>query len=276
MLSFCLMAIGARELSGEISTFQMLFFRSVIGLVAISLMITLTRRKAHVFTRRLTLHGVRNLFHFLGQYGWFVGISLLPLAEVFALEFTVPVWTTLIAWLFLGEKLTQNKIVALFFGLLGVGIIVKPGIEVISLASLIVLGAAVCYSISHACTKSLASTEHPFTILFMMCLIQLPIGLAFTIPNWKMPMGGQWGWLLVIGVTALSAHFCMTKAMQYVEVTTVVIMDFFRLPAIAVVGVLLYGESFELSLLVGALFMLVGNLWVMSKLKANPKKSANQ
>ncbi len=271
LLSFCLMAIGARELSGEVSTFQMLFFRSVIGLVAISLLMFATRTTAHVFTRRLRLHGLRNVFHYAGQYGWFVGIGLLPLAEVFALEFTVPLWTAIIAWLFLGEALTKAKLAAIGFGLLGVFIIVKPGYEVVNLASLIVLGAAMCYSISHACTKSLSATEHPFTILFMMCVIQLPIGFVLALPSWQMPVGTQWNWLLLIGVTALSAHFCMTKAMQYADVTSVVIMDFFRLPAIAVVGVFLYNEQFEWSLLLGALLMLLGNVAAMSKLKAGNK-----
>ena len=165
----------------------------------------------------------------------------------------------------------QRDLILIVGGFLGVFIIVKPGYEVVNLASLIVLGAAMCYSISHACTKSLSATEHPFTILFMMCVIQLPIGFVLALPSWKMPVGTQWNWLLLIGVTALSAHFCMTKAMQYADVTSVVIMDFFRLPAIAVVGVLLYNEQFEWSLLLGALLMLLGNVAAMSKLKAGNK-----
>ncbi|MGI2870054.1 hypothetical protein [Vibrio alginolyticus] len=96
LLSFCLMAIGARELSGEIHTSQVMLVRSVLGLLVVSLFIVITKNFSAFSTKRAGLHGVRNVFHFLGQYGWLVGITLLPLAEVFALEFTVPLWTAII------------------------------------------------------------------------------------------------------------------------------------------------------------------------------------
>ncbi|MGD8112715.1 DMT family transporter [Vibrio sp. TRT 17S01] len=260
LASFCLMAVGARELSGAVSTFQVLFFRSVIGLFVVSVVILSLGNFTLFSSRRMKLHSTRNIFHFAGQYGWFVGIGLLPLAEVFALEFTVPLWTLLIACLFLNEALTKRKLLSIVMGILGVIIIVQPGVEVMNIASLIVLGAAVAYAVSHASTKSLASTEHPLTILFYMCAIQLPIGFSFAIFDWQFPNQTQWLWIVVIGLTAMSAHYCMTKAMQFAEVSTVVTMDFLRLPLIAVVGVLLYSEPFELSLLIGAALMLAGNL----------------
>lgn len=274
LVSFCLMAVGARELSGQIDTFQILFFRSAIGLVVISLVIASTRNIKLFRSDRMSLHGVRNIFHFAGQYGWFVGIGLLPLAEVFALEFTVPLWTALIAWFFLNEKLTIKKTISIILGITGVIVIVQPGIEIINFASLIVLGAAICYSVAHASTKSLSSTESPLTILFLMCLMQLPIGFCFSLLNWQNPTGIQWAWITAVGITALSAHYCMTKAMQYAEVTAVVTMDFFRLPVIAVVGVALYAESFETTLIVGALLMLLGNLLNMYTARNRYKATA--
>lgn len=273
LLSFCLMAIGARELSGEIGTFQVLFFRGVIALAVISAVIFATGQQHLLRTRRLKLHTIRNLFHFAGQYGWFVGIGLLPLAQVFALEFTVPLWTAVIAALFLGEQLTKRKLIAILLGFIGVLIIVRPGIEIVSPAAFIVLASAVCYAVSHSSTKSLARSEHPLTILFLMCLIQLPVGFTLALPEWQLPQGTQWLWLAIIGVTALTAHYCMTKAMQHADVSIVVTMDFLRLPVIALVGVFLYQEEFELALLVGALLMLMGNLF---NLYPNNKKAPNQ
>jgi len=260
LASFCLMAIGARELNGQLDTFQVLFFRSLIGLLIISVVIVALGAPKLFTTRRVKLHTFRNVFHFGGQYGWFVGIGLLPLAEVFAIEFTVPVWTALIACTFLGEKLTFRKVISIVLGLAGVMVIVKPGIGIMSAASITVLIAAICYAVSHASTKGLSSSEHPLTILFYMCLIQLPIGLVFSLSDWALPSGNEWGWVLVVGITALSAHYCMTKAMQSAEVTMVVTMDFLRLPIIALVGVLVYSESLELSLFIGAALMLFGNL----------------
>lgn len=260
LVSFSLMAIGARELGGHVDTFLILFFRSLIGLIIVSLLIVKSGQFRLFRTQRMGLHTLRNVFHFGGQYGWFVGIGLLPLAEVFALEFTVPFWTLLIACLFLNEKLSARKVGAIALGTAGVWLIVEPGGELINPAAIIVLAAAIGYSVAHATTKSLSSTEHPLTILFLMCLIQLPIGLGFSLVDWQLPTGWQWAWISVVGVTALTAHYCITKAMQNAEASIVVTMDFLRLPVIGMVGIALYSEPFETTLMCGALLMLMGNL----------------
>ncbi len=260
LASFCLMAISVRELSSEINTFQILFFRSAIGLVIISVIILASQRR-HLFkSQRLKQHALRNIFHFSGQYGWFLGLALLPLAQVFALEFTTPLWTMLIAAWVLKEKITRKKIMAILLGLTGVYIIVAPGSEIFNAISFIVLGAAICYAIAHISTKSLSQSEHPLTILFYMCAIQLPIAGLLTFNNWYLPNPIQWAWLLLVGITALTAHYCIAKAMHNSEVSTVVTLDFLRLPLIAAVGVMLYSESFNISIIVGAALMLLGNL----------------
>ncbi|MEK6200789.1 DMT family transporter [Psychrobacter sp. P11G5] len=263
LTSFCLMAIGARELNSQIGVFQILFFRSIVGLLVLLPIIFLSnfssKKSNFLFPKRIKLHLVRNLFHFAGQYGWFLGIGLLPLATVFAIEFTVPFWTIIISYLFLKESITVKKIIAVLLGILGVIVIVQPSLDVAHYASLIVLGAAICYAFSHVATKSLSNTESPITIIFMMCLIQAPLGLLLFIEGWTTPAGIQWLWLVIIGVTALSAHYCMTKAMQHAEVTFVVTMDMFRLPLISLIGVLIYAEHFSVALILGMLLIVAGN-----------------
>jgi len=248
---------------------QILFYRSLIGLIIISFIIIFLNNKNLIFSHRIKIHVLRNIFHFGGQYGWFLGIGLLPLAEVFALEFTVPFWTALIAWLFLKEPLTSRKLLAIAIGLIGAVVIVKPGAEIFNPASFIVLTAAILYAVSHTTTKSLSSTESPITIVFFMCLVQSPIGLLFSISKWQNPTIEQWAWIAAIGLTALSAHYCMSKAMQFTEVTTVVIIDFIRLPLIAMAGVLFYHEKFEITLIVGGILMLAGNVVGMKALKSH-------
>ena len=270
LASFCILAIGARELSGELTIAQSLCIRSAIGLVFLSAVYFI---RSQIFKDKqlksltsqprvnvIKLHLFRNVFHFIAQYGWFFGIGLLPLAEVFALEFTVPIWTLLIASFFLDEKVTMNKLIAIFLGTLGVIAIVQPGYALIDYASIIVLGSAICFAISHTTTKSLAKTESPLTILLFMCIVQLPIGLFLSLSSWVWPQGEQWLWLTVIGLSALSAHYCLAKAMKYAEITTIITLDFFRLPLIAMVGVFFYNEAFELPLLIGGALMLIGNL----------------
>ena len=265
LLSFCLMAVSVRELSGEIHTFQMLFFRSVIGLIVIGCLI-LYKEQLHLMkTQKIKLHLVRNSFHFLGQFGWFIGIALLPLAEVFALEFTAPLWTLIIASLVLNESLTTKKIIALVLALVGVFIIVKPGTELFNPVSLIVLAAAFSYAVSYVSTKALTSTEHVLTILFFMNVIQLPMSLPFSIYYWVTPDWLQLGLLFVIGGTALSAHFCLTQAMGLSDASTVVMLDFLRLPLIILVGVVLYQEAFDMGLVLGAGLMMFANLMNVAK-----------
>lgn len=259
LTSFCLMAVGARELNSEIGIFQILFFRSIVGLLVLVPIILLSKQSDFLYPKRINLHIVRNLFHFAGQYGWFLGIGLLPLATVFAIEFTTPFWTIIISYIFLKEAITVKKVIAVLLGILGILVIVQPSTEVSQFASLIVLGAAICYAFSHVATKSLSNTQSPITIIFMMCLIQAPLGLLLFIEGWTTPVGIQWLWLVIIGLTALSAHYCMTKAMQYAEVTFVVTMDMFRLPLISIIGVLLYAEHFSVALVIGILLIVTGN-----------------
>ena len=260
LLSFCLMAIGARELAGEIPVFQTLFVRSAVGLLCVVAILYVTKQAALIKTKALGLHVFRNSFHLAGQYGWFLGIGLLPLAEVFALEFTVPIWTAIFASIVLKETLTRRKLIAIACGLLGVLVIVQPGVAIVNVASLIVLGAAICYAIAHTSTKALSATEKPIVILFYMCLVQLPVALALSLSAWVWPVGVQWVWLVSIALSALSAHYCMVKAMHYAEITIIVTMDFLRLPLIAMLGMLLYQEQFEFAIMLGGALMLLGNL----------------
>lgn len=260
LLSFSLMAVSVRELSAEIHTFQMLLFRSVMGLIVIAFIIIKTRQFSLVKSQRLKLHALRNSFHFLGQFGWFIGIGLLPLADVFALEFTAPLWTILIAALFLNEGITKAKIISLMLATAGVILIVKPSSELFNPASLIVLLAAFSYAVAYVSTKALTSTEHVLTILFLMNLMQLPLALPFSLYYWVTPDLLQFTWLTVIGITALSAHYCLTHAMKVADASTVVMLDFLRLPLIILIGIMFYQEPLSIMLLVGAGLMLLANL----------------
>jgi drug/metabolite transporter (DMT)-like permease len=258
LASFMAMAIAGRELAPALSTFQILLFRSLIGLVVISLVLTRSGW-AQIRTRQPWLHLVRNVAHFGGQYGWFYGLAFIPLAEVFALEFTTPVWTALLATFLLGERITRPRIIAIAMGLLGLLLILRPGLEVIQPAALAVLGAAFGYALSHTLTKRITRSDSPLSVLFFMTVIQLPLALIPALPNWNTPPPALWPWLLVVGLAALSAHYCLTSALRLADANVVVPMDFLRLPLIALVGFLFYQEPLDWLVLVGAAVMLAGN-----------------
>jgi len=258
--SFMAMALGGREMSGAgMSTFQILLIRSLVGLIIVSALLSRSGW-AQVSGKRLGLHMGRNLGHFAGQFGWFYGIAMIPLAEVFAIEFTTPMWTAIIAPLVLGERMTRSRFLAIAFGTVGVLMILRPGIAVVHPAALVVLGAAACYAMSYVLTRKLASTESALAILFWMTFMQLPLALVPALANWVSPPPALWPWLLVVGATGLSAHYCMTRALRLADATVVVPMDFLRLPMAAFAGFLFYGETLDWLVLAGATVMLLGNL----------------
>lgn len=257
LVSFMAMAIGGRELSFELETFEILFFRSLIGLLITSFLL-LKRGWAQVLTQSLGIHVLRNIAHFVGQFGWFYGIAWISLAEVFAIEFTVPVWTAVLSMFFLGERLTQTRMIAIGLGFLGMLIILRPGVVVVNPVSLIVLVGALGYAISHTLTRKLVLRDTPLTILFYMTVIQLPLALVPSLGTWVTPSLAAWPWLIIVGISALSAHYSMARALVHADAMVVVAMDFLRLPLIALVGFVFYTESLNWFVLSGALVMLGG------------------
>ncbi len=257
LISFAIMAVSGRELSGALTTFQILFWRSLIGLIAVSLLFSIIGWPA-VRTHRLTTHLGRNVIHFAGQYGWFFGISVIPLTQVFAIEFTTPIWVMLIAALFLGEAITRTRIAALGLGFAGILIILQPGFQTIELAQLAVLGAAVCYASSYVFTKTLVNTDTPLAIMFYMTLMQMPLALIGGLADWNWPVGSQWLWAILAGVSGLTAHYSFSRALKLADATIVTPMDFLRLPLIAVIGYFAYQEAFDATVLLGAAIIFAG------------------
>jgi drug/metabolite transporter (DMT)-like permease len=259
LTSTSMMAVSIREIGPGLSAFQILFIRSFIGLIIVATVIGLSGKTQQFFTQQPKLHLARSVFHFCGQYGWITGVTLLPLAEVFAIEFTAPIWTVILAAAFLNERLTPVKISSVFLAMVGVFIIVKPSNEIINPASLLVLATAVFFAASYVVTKLLAYTESPLTVLLYMSAVQCILGFAFGIAGWVQPAVSQWLWIMVLALAGLAAHFSITKALQIAETSLVVTIDLLRLPLISLVGIILYGEYGPVTLLAGSLLILAGN-----------------
>jgi drug/metabolite transporter (DMT)-like permease len=264
VLSFTTMAIAARQLLAHMAPFQVLFFRSII-MLAIVLVVVAQAEPGASRTRRLPLHLLRNVVHFGGQYCWVFAIGALPLAMVFAIEFTMPVWTALLAALLLRERLTRNRLVMLALGLAGVLLILRPGFGIFHPAALVALAAAFLYAGNMIATKRLSATDSPLAVLFWMSLIQTPLALATALPQWVSPPASDLPWMLLIGVGSYTAHYCMTRAFKLADATVVVPIDFTRLPLIAVIGALFYGEAFDPMIIVGAAVIFAGTYYSLSR-----------
>lgn len=259
LVSFSVMAVSVRELLHTLGSFEILFIRSLMSLLI--LLFLLPGRVSSLRTRHFGLHVLRNCFHFAGQYAWVYAISLLPLATVFAIEFTMPVWAAVLAMIFLGERLNQGRIVMLALGVVGVFVMLRPGVQVIQPAALVMLLGAFAYASTMIATKRLAGHDSAFAILFYMAVIQLPLGLVPALPQWVWPGWRDLPWVLALGVVGLSAHYCMTRAFRIADAMVVVPIDFLRLPLIAVVGALFYDEPLQLVIMIGAAIIFAGTFY---------------
>jgi len=258
--SVCLMAITGRELSTSYTTAQVLFVRGVIGVVVIGALALYYRSSIDIDIRVLPLHFLRNIAHFAGQYGWFYAIAALPLAEVIAIEFTAPLFVLILAAVFLKENLSLTRLIAVVIAFIGVTFVVKPGFNSVSVATYGMLATAFFYAITTVTTKKLAMKQTALMILLMMVLIQLPLSFALVESEWHSPTNYQALLLLVVGLSALSAHYCFSKAMAVAEAMTVVTIDYLRLPIMVILGWLLYGEQLDLGFWIGAALILSANI----------------
>ena len=208
------------------------------------------------------MHFARNFTHFFGQYAWALAVTVLPFATVFSLEFTTPAWVALLATLFLGEKMTRARAGSVVLGFLGVLVIVRPGIESFQPMALIVLGAAVFFAISLIVTKTLTNRVSTFAIVFWMNLMQFPMALAGSDPLFPLRLGADMIVpVIALGIVGLSSHYCLTQAFRSGDATVVVPLDFLRIPLIAMVGWMFYGEALDGFVFAGAGLIVCGVLW---------------
>lgn len=264
LLSFSVMAVSIRELArANLSIFEILAIRSGVALVVLlTLLAVRPGLRVHARPRRMGLNTLRNTVHYASQYSWSLSLTLLPLAMVFALEFTMPAWTALLAVWLLHERMTLSRIGVVVFGLVGVLVILRPGIASFNPAAILVLLAAFGYAITMITTKKLTMTETTFGIIFWMAAIQLPLSLIGSDPmvffhletRHILPAIG-------VGIAGLTSHYCLSNAFRSGDASLVVPLDFMRIPLIAVVGWAFYGEQIDLFVLLGALIIVAGVLW---------------
>jgi drug/metabolite transporter (DMT)-like permease len=275
LLSFSAMAVSVRALSGTLKVMEILAIRNAGGLAVLVVLAVFDRSHLDgLSARRLPLHLIRNVVHFGGQFLWALGVTLLPLATVFALEFTVPAHTIVLSALFLRERLTAGRVGVVICGFAGVLVILRPGLESFQPAAFLVLAAAVGFAVALTQTKALTATESTFTILFWMNVVQLPLALLGSDLHAYLGLGTAH--LLAVGAIALSglaSHFCLTQAFRHGDASVVVPMDFMRVPLIAVAGWWLYGERLDAVVFLGAGLIVAG---VVANLRAEAARKTGR
>ena len=275
LLAFSAMAVSVRVLAATLGVMEILALRAGLGLMVMATLAAVRADlRATINCRHLRLHLFRNTIHVGASYLWATSLLLIPLAMVFALEFTTPLWTLLLAAPVLGERLTASRIGAVVFGLLGVLVILRPGLATFQPGALLTLVAAFGLAITLIATKKLTRTDSTFAIVFWMMLIQLPLALAGSDPLFVTKLDqGQVPAVIGIGVTGLLSHYCLTNAFRAGDAGVVVPLDFMRIPLIAVIGWWLYGERLDVFVFLGAGLIITGVLWNLRSEAARASKS---
>ena len=259
--SFSTMAVAGREVSFALDTFEIMLFRSAIGVIIVAFAAIAFGTWRQINREQFSLHFFRNIMHFIGQNLWFYAVTVIPLAQVFALEFTSPIWVILLSPLILGERITLVRAVAALMGFLGVLVVTRPDMAGVNVGVTMAASSAIFFAFTIIFTKRLTRTQSITCILFYLTVLQLGFGLVtagydgdIALPNTEtLP------WLVLIGVAGLLAHFCITNALAIAPATVVVPIDFVRLPVIAIIGMLVYGEALDLWVLLGAGIIFAGN-----------------
>ncbi len=264
--SFTVMAIAGRAVSLDLDTFEIMMYRSLIGIVIVLAVAGMAGTLSHITTRNMRTHLVRNVFHFSGQNLWFFSITAIPLAQVFALEFTSPFWVMLLSALILGERLTPNRVGAAILGFVGILIVTRPSPETAHIGQLTAALAAIGFAGSAVFTRLLTRTERITCILFWLTVMQAAFGVicAGIDGDIALPAASSLPWVVLIAFAGLVAHFCLTTALSLAPATVVMPIDFARLPVIALVGILVYAEALDPLVLLGALVIFganYGNIW---------------
>ena len=259
--SFSTMAVAGREVSFALDTFEIMLFRSAVGVIIVAFAAIAFGTWRQINREQFSLHFFRNIMHFIGQNLWFYAVTVIPLAQVFALEFTSPIWVILLSPLILGERITLVRAVAALMGFLGVLVVTRPDMAGVNVGVTMAASSAIFFAFTIIFTKRLTRTQSITCILFYLTVLQLAFGLVtagydgdIALPNTEtLP------WLVLIGVAGLLAHFCITNALAIAPATVVVPIDFVRLPVIAITGMLVYGEALDLWVLLGAGIIFAGN-----------------
>jgi len=261
IVSFTSMAVAGRAVAFELDTFEIMLFRSLIGVVIVTSVAFATGTLHQISRRSLGVHLVRNISHFTGQNLWFFAITVAPLAQVFALEFTLPIWAMILAVFVLNEKLTASRVAAAVLGFVGILVVTQPWAGGFGPGIIPAALAAVGFAGSAVFTRLLTRTESITCILFWLTSMQATLGVlcAGYDGDIALPSATTLPWIVLISCAGLVAHFCLTKALTLAPAAVVVPIDFARLPVIALIGVWLYDEPLALSVVLGAAIIFAAN-----------------
>lgn len=250
-----------RFVAQEIHPFEVAFFRCFFGLLMLSPWLLTTARSA-LRTSRVSLHLSRAVLNVGAMFMFFAALKLTPIAQVQALAFTAPLFTTVMAVFVLGEVVRLRRWSAVIVGFIGALIIIRPGIQPIDLGSMLTVISAAVWAVCMIMIKRLSSTDSALTITAYMVLLMSPLALVPALFVWVWPQGVQWLWLIACGVLGTFAQWLMTQSFRLADTTVVLPLDFAKLIWGAIIGYLAFGELIDLWTWVGGTIIFAGATYI--------------
>jgi drug/metabolite transporter (DMT)-like permease len=246
MLAFTLlitfMVVGIRFLAEDMHPFEIAFFRNLFGLVAL-VPLVLRNGIEPLKTRKIGLLGLRGTLNAGSLLLFFLAVTLVPIADIAAYSFTTPLFVSILAVLFLGERMGPRRWSGLFVGFVGAMIILRPGAGAVSVGALYALGSAAFWALTVVTIKVLSRTEASVTITFYGVLILIPITFAAAVFFWTWPSAWQLLWLAVLGTAWITAQLCLTQALKVADAGLVMPFDFAKLLWASAAGFVFFAEA---------------------------------
>lgn len=239
---YALMYVVVRGLSEAFPANQIVLFRAVLG-AAFMLPWLWAAGLGTLRTARMGLYLWRMGFSYVGAVAWMHGIAFMPLAEANALLFTMPIFTMILAAVWLSDRIGLRRWCAAAAGFAGVLVILRPGLIEVSLPALATLFAAASFSAGMIGTKMLTATEDPNAMVFYLYALMIPPAAVGALWGWRDPVLGDVPLLLALGACTIGAQQCQTRAFRAAPASLVVIVNYVQLPLVALMGWLVFGQS---------------------------------
>ncbi|MGY9034168.1 MAG: DMT family transporter [Rhodobacterales bacterium] len=251
-----------KHLGSGLPAAEAAFLRYVMGLVFVIPLIGLIKR-ANLTKVELSLFVWRGAVHSVGVMLWFYGMTMLPMAEVTAMSYLSPVFVTIGAALFLGERLAALRIMAIVFAIIGVLVILRPGFREISLGHIAMLINGGLFAASYLIAKVMADRVEPLVVVGMLSIF-VTIGLApWAFLVWVTPTLTQLGWTFVLATFATAGHYTMTLALRAAPIAVTQPVTFLQLIWSILLGILIFNESFDEWVVIGATIIILSISFIM-------------
>jgi len=242
--------------------FQIAFFRNFFALLIILPMVLATSGTAVLRPNKPGMLAFRGLLNGSSMMCWFYAVPLMAITDLTAIGFTGPIWATLLAAIFLGEKMKLRRWTAIIVGILGALIVVRPGFQEVNSAVYLVLFSSATWGATLIVIRRLTSVEHINTILVYQALAMAVIAFVPMLFVWQMPTWEGWAWMLGLGVLAMGAHSLHVRAFSMQEVSALQPLDFARFPISAVGAFLLLGEILSPWTALGAFVVFAAGMYI--------------